>query len=299
MIFELMSRGDIVELPEGADIIDGCGPEDVILLLPYNRYLHGKMLNGYESWKLCKREPDASRNGSADQEEIFLYEGETRPLNFDIGHQVIISREVVGKLKNALLSSAPPPGEHFQAAAALKGILEPDIVNNELFVFDEAFAFTQLDKKIEAKAAYWAVRFALSRGDHDVVSRIKLWYRIAPRIAFSEPKVLVWFSLLSMPDAEAVASMVSLGMSEENIHRIAAQSVSPVVLFSKKGYLVYASYGDGHRTPVFRQWAYFPTPVWNELRDRKRITLRELLTAAWGADEARQALKTGSWYMKK
>jgi hypothetical protein len=180
----------------------------------------------------------------------------------------------------------------------LKGILEPEIVNNELFVFDEALALMQLDKKIEAKAAYWAVRFALARGEHDTVSRIKLWYRIAPGIAFSEPRVLVWFSLTQTPEADAVTQMISIGFSEENIHRIAEQTVSPVVLFGKKGYLLFASYGDGQKTPLFRQWAYYPTSVWNELRERKRKTLRELLAAAWGANEARGALKISSRYMK-
>ena len=288
MIFELMSRGNIVELPEAPNVINGYEPEDVILLLPYNRYLQGKIQSGYESWKLCKI-------GIPEQEEIFLYEGETRALNFD-SHRVIISQEVVDKLKNTLLASTMPPGEHFQAAAVLKGILEPDIINDELFVIDEAFAMERLDKKIEAKAAYWAVRLALSRGEHDAVSRIKLWYRIAPSIAFSEPRVLVWFSLTQMPDFEAVTSMVSLGISEENISWVAAQTVSPVVLFSQKGYLLFASYGDGQKTPFFREWAYFPVPVWNELRDRKRITLRELLTVAWGADEVRKAWKIGVRY---
>ncbi|MCL1941869.1 MAG: hypothetical protein FWG09_07985, partial [Synergistaceae bacterium] len=212
MIFELMSRGNIVELPDDSNITDDYDSEDVILLLPYNRYLQGKIQNGYENWNLCKI-------GNAEREEVFLYEGETRALNFD-GHQVFISQDVADKLKSALLSSTSPPGEHFQAATMLKGILEPDMVSNDSFVYDEAFAMARLDSKIEAKAAYWAVRFALSRGEHDVVSRVKLWYRIAPGIAFSEPKVLVWFSLTQMPDPEAVASMVSLGMSEENISRI-------------------------------------------------------------------------------
>ena len=289
MIFELMSRGTIVELPEAPNVINNYEPESVVLLLPYNRYLQGKIQNGYESWKLC-------RIGDPEQKEVFLYEGETRPLIFD-GHHVVISQEVVDKLKNTLLESAIPPGEHFQAAAILKGIMGPD-VNDELFIFDEAFAMERLDNKIEAKAAYWAVRIALSRGEHDTISRIKLWYRIAPNIAFSEPRVLVWFSLTQMPDAEAIASMVSLGMSEENINRVAAQTVSPVILFSKKGYLLFASYGNGQKTPLFREWAYFPASVWNELRERKRVTLRELLAAAWGADEARQALRTGAQYRR-
>jgi len=173
-----------------------------------------------------------------------------------------------------------------------------EIFNNELFVFDEALALMQLEKKIEAKAAYWAVRFALARGEHDAVSRIKSWYRTAPSIAFSEPIALVWFSLAQIPEADAVTQMSSLGFSEENINRIAEQSVSPVVLFGKKGYLLFASYGDGHKTPIFRQWAYYPISVWNELRERKRKTLRELLTAAWGASDARQALKTSSRYLE-
>jgi hypothetical protein len=291
MIFELMTRGALVELPDDYIIIDGYEPEDVILLLPYNRFLQGKIRNGHENWQLCKI-------GAAEQEEIFLCEGEARFLNFDNGHKVIISREDVDKLKNALFASTPPPGEHFQAAAVLKGIIEPEIAGNELFVFDEEFALTCLDNKIEAKAAYWAVRFALSRGEHDTVSRIKLWYRIAPNIAFSEPQVLVWFSLTEMPDPEAVIQMNSLGFSDENINRIADQPVSPVVLFGKNGNLLYVSYGDGQKTPIFKEWAYYPKIVWNELRDQKRKTLRELLAAAWGAYEARQALELRSRYMK-
>jgi hypothetical protein len=293
MIFELMSRGTIVELPEDFSIINGYQyeSEDVILLLPYNKYLHGKMLNGYERWKLC-------RIGTEEQEEIFLYEGEARHLNLDDGRQIVISLETVEKLKNALLSTTSPPGEHFQAAAILRGFLEPDMTSNELFVFDEALALIQLNKNIEAKAAYWAIRFALSRGEYDAVSRIKLWYRIAPNIAFTEPKVLVWFSLTQMPDAEAITLMNSLGFSDENINRIAAQTVSPVVLFSKKGYLLFATYGDGVKMPIFRQWVYYPTSVWNVLRERKRNTLRELLDIAWGADEARRALKVCARYTK-
>jgi len=291
MIFELMSRGNIAELPEGSVTVNEHEPEDVILLLPYNRYLWGKIQSGYESWKLCKI-------GNKEQEEIFLYEGEARTLNFNSDHQVTISQKVVEKLKSALFMSVPPPGEHFRSAAILKWILEPEITDNESFIFDETYAMAQLDKRIEAKAAYWAVRFAVSREEYDTVSRIKLWYRIAPRIAFSEPKFHVWFSLVPMPDAEAVALMVSLGFSEENIGRVAAQTVSPVVLFSKNGYLLFASYGDGQKTPIFREWVYFPTYIWNELRERKRITLRELLAIAWGANEARQAIRISSRYVK-
>ena len=291
MIFEFMSHGSIVELPEDSIIIDGYRSEDVILLLPYNRYLQGKMLNGYENWKLC-------RIGHTEQEETYLYEREARLLSFDNGHEVIISREDVEKLKNALLSSNSPPGEHFQAAAVLKGIIEPEIVNSELFVFDEELALMQLERKIEAKAAYWAIRFALSRGEHDTVSRIKLWYRIAPLIAFSEPKVLVWFSLTQMPDSEAITIMNSLGFSDENINKIADQTVSPVVLFGRNGSLLFISYGDGHRTPIFREWAFYPKSVWNELREQKRKTLRDLLAIAWGANEARQALKLSARYTK-
>ncbi|MCL1874721.1 MAG: hypothetical protein FWF87_00515 [Synergistaceae bacterium] len=291
MIFELMSSGAIVKLPEDSCIISGYQPEDVILLLPFNRYLRGKVQNGYENWKLC-------RIGTDGQEEIFLYEGEARTLSFDGGHQVIISHEDVEKLKNALFALIPPPGIHCQAAAVLKGILEPELVSNDLFISDEANALMQLDKKIEAKAAYWAVRFALARGEHGTVSRIKLWYRIAQNIAFSEPKVLVWFSLTQIPEVEAVAKMNSLGFSEEDINRIAGQQVSPVLLFSKNGYLLFASYGDGLKTPLFRQWAYYPTSVWNELRECNRITRRDLLAVAWGANEARQALKISSRYMK-
>jgi hypothetical protein len=101
-----------------------------------------------------------------------------------------------------------------------------------------------------------------------------------------------------MPDVEAVTLMNSLGFTEEEINRIAVQTVSPVVLYGKKGNLLFVSYGDGQRAPLFRQWAYYPTSVWNELRERKRKTLRELLAVVWGANEARQALKTSSLYMK-
>jgi len=49
MIFEHMSNGAIVKLPEDSNVVSSYNSEDVILLLPCNRYLYGKTQNGYEN----------------------------------------------------------------------------------------------------------------------------------------------------------------------------------------------------------------------------------------------------------
>lgn len=284
MIFELMSRGNITELPSE-------GARSVTLLMPHGRVLKGTIADGTEFWSISKQSDENSG------EEIFLYDGQPKTFNLDQGRKVTISSEVVAQLRAALFSQTDPPGEHSIAATVVRSITsDVGILNDNSFVFDEESAIEKLRRNKEAAAAYWGIRFALSRGEHDVVSRIKLWYRIAPDTAFTEPSIKVWFSLTQMPDGDMLSDIIELGFSREDVQRVAAQGTSPVVLYSRGGYLLLASYGDGGNIPLFREWAYFPPNIWNELRERRRVTLRELLLLAWGANDARNALEQSAIY---
>jgi hypothetical protein len=278
MIFELMSKGNLAQLPDKMRVVglSEMPSPRVLLLLPYNRYLLGTVsLKTYEHWRLGKL-------GAEESEEIFLYDEKPKTITLGEVETITIAKEVVDRLKSCLRSQMPPPGEHLPAMLILRGLLKEDaLFQDEDFLKNEKAMQESLDKDAPARMAYWAIRFALSRNDYEGVSRIKTWLKIAPDVfegTLQTPRI--WFSLMDLPGRKDIEDMESLAFSVDDLQRMNSQSSRPVVLYSKAGYLILSDFGS--EDAAFRIWLYLPIPLWNEMREKRKLSIREIVMATWG-----------------
>ncbi len=278
MIFELMSKGNLAQLPDDmhvAGVPDVSSPR-VLLLLPYNRFILGTVsLKTYEHWTIGKL-------GTEETEEIFLYDDKPKCISLGDVEKITITKEVVDRLKACLRSQMTPPGEHLPAMLILRGLLREDaLFQDEDFLKNERAMQESLDKDTTARMAYWAIRFALSRNDYEGVSRIKTWLKIAPDVfeeTIQTPRI--WFSLMDLPGRKDIEDMESLAFSVDDLQRMNSQSSRPVVLYSKAGYLILSDFGSDDA--AFRIWLYLPIPLWNEMREKRKLSIREIVMATWG-----------------
>ena len=294
MIFELMSRGNIARLPDDmtiAGLPDSPSPK-VLLLLPYNRYLLGTVqIKQYERWVLGKLGTDGSG-------EVFFFVLKEKTFSLGDGEKATISAEVVSRLRECLLMQMTPPGEHVPTALILRGILGEGhfLLEGDFFQNEEAF-LEAMEKDPAAKMAYWAVRLALFRNDYEAVSRVKTWMKSAGDVfdnASQGPRA--WFSLTDLPGKKDAEEMESLTFSLDDLQRMNSQSSRPVVLYSKSGYLILSDMGMDGPESAFRVWMYLPIPLWNEMRERRKLSIREIVTASWGFIDGQSAEKEQARY---
>ena len=286
MIFELMSNGSIVSLPK-TDLPDGIpeipGP-GVILLLPYNRYLLGHcFMRNYERWIWGKP--------GSDPQEVFLYDDVPQVFVLDDSTRVTLSTNAVLQIRAALLSQMQPPGEHLPTVLILRGVMKDHPVFQDDARVQNESAFTQsIEKDSILNMTYWSVRFALFRGEFETIARIKTWLKMASELfdtSGNAPKV--WFSLTPLPGSRELVELEALSFSMDDLQRMVSQSAMPVVLFSKAGYLVLSDFG-GAGASAFRVWVFLPAPLWNELRERRKLSIRDLVISSWGYCDALSAL---------
>jgi hypothetical protein len=286
LIFELMSSGRIAALPETAlpDGIPELPEQRVVLLLPYNRCLLGCCVKkNYERWVW-------GRPGG-EFKEVFLYENQSLPLVIDETTKITLASGVVSQMRGAMFSQMNPPGEHMPTVLLLRGILKSHPVFQDEKIFqNEALVLSLIEKEENVTMTYWAVRFSLFRGDFDAIARVKTWLRTSSDMFDSQERApKVWFSLTPLPGGKEIAEIESLSFAVDDLHRMISQNAFPVVLFSKTGYLVLSDFGSlGGAT--FRVWMFLPSPVWSEMRDRRKLTIRDILLSAWGYRDAVQAM---------
>lgn len=292
MIFELMSNGSLASLPQTAlpdGIPDIAGP-GVVVLLPYNRYLLGhSFMRNYERWIWGKP--------GTEPQEIFLYEDAAQTLILDDSTRVVLSMNAIAQVRSALLAQMPPPGEHLPTVLILRGVMkEHPVFNDDMLVQNEPAFLQHIEKDLILNMTYWAVRFALFRGEFEAIARIKTWLKTAAELFDSNTHVpKVWFSLTPLPGAKELAELEGLAFSVDDLQRMVSQSAMPVVLFSKAGYLVLSDFG-GSGAAAFRVWVFLPAPLWNELRERRKLSIRDLVISAWGYCDAAQALAERNRY---
>jgi len=92
-----------------------------------------------------------------------------------------------------------------------------------------------------------------------------------------------------------LAELEALAFSVDDLQRMVSQSTFPVVLFSKNGYLVLSDFGNPAGT-AFRLWAFLPSFLWNELRERRKLSIRDLVISAWGYCDAVHAMAERARY---
>lgn len=298
MIYELMSSGNIVRLPDTMTV-PGLPKTDaprVVLLLPYNRILIGSssILND-EKWVWGKL-------GDVEMTEVFLYQNKPLSLAVESLHTIFLSAEIVSELRRSLLGQMEPPGEHVPAILILKGLLRNDMVDllTEEILQDEHFILELIERDQSVKQAYWGVRFALARNDYSSVARIKTWLKSAGG-AFSDQshQPQIWFSLTDLPGGKDMAELETLSFTLDDLQRMTSQRSRPVVLFSRTGYLILSEQSLDKTETIFRVWLYLPLPLWNELREKGKLSIREIISASWGYLEAREAMREMEYYGRK
>jgi hypothetical protein len=178
----------------------------------------------------------------------------------------------------------------------LRGVLKDHPAFKDDALIQDEVAFQQyIEKDSVLNMIYWSVRFALFRGELEAIVRIKTWLRTAADLYDANESAAqghvpkVWFSLTPLPGGKELAELEALSFSVDDLQRMVSQSALPVVLFSKAGYLVLSDFGSpGGAT--FRVWVFLPATLWNELRERRKLSIRDLVISAWGCCDAAQAV---------
>ncbi|NLL37720.1 MAG: hypothetical protein GX256_09405 [Fretibacterium sp.] len=295
MVFELMSNGLLAALPEASlpvGLPDVSGPQ-VTLLLPYNRCLLGhSSLEGCDQWLWGKP--------GGVFEDLSLFDGQSVTLELDEVTQIILSGAVVTCIRSALLSQTPPPGDHLSTVLILRGMLRshPAFKDGAPFQDEEAFmALVENDELL--RKCYWVVRFALFRGEFETITRIRTWLRAGPGsfdVQSHENRPRMWFSLLALPKEADIQELEALNFSLDDLQHMTSQNTVPLLLFNpRSGYLALSSMGEGEGGS-FRVWAFIPPGLWGELREKRKLSINELLLAVWGNQDIAAALEMRERY---
>ena len=265
----------------------------MVSLLPHNRYLLGCSIEGADDrwmWGKPGEEP----------QDVYLYDDEKLSLGQDGLTTISLSGDAVTTLKNALLSQMEPPGYHLSTVLILRGFMKDHAAFADDFPFQNEAVFVRcLNEDEVLRKCYWTLRFALARGEFDTMTRLKAWIKAGPEL-FDAPEngMKIWFSILDLPNAEVQKELAELSFSREDLQRMIAQQNLPIYMFNKRsGYLMLSRFGKNDETG-FRLWAFLPTALWGQLRERRRLSLRELALALWGQHDIEQALEERARYAR-
>ena len=284
-----MSDGTIARLP--ANNMPSCD-DGVMLLLPHNKYLLGR--GG--KWVYA---PLGSADNSRD---VFLYDSQSIALSNDDSAPTVIPAEAVNMLRSELMSVSEPPGNHTGAVLMLRTFMKssPIFQSANADYLDEKYFLRAVRNNSVMLKAYWTVRFAMTRGDIAVITRLKAWLRAgAENFSDFGSGMKIWFSLLGLPSDEDIADMEALSFSRLEITRMTAQNASPVVLYNQiSGWLVLGRFGRARDT-MFFMWAYLNHDCWNTLREVRKLSVNDILLSLWGEYDVRQAVSEREKYRRE
>ena len=286
MIFELMSDGTLAQLPQ-VSLPEGVpepGGPFVMVLLPYNRYLLGCSPKGAPERWVWGRPGDEPR-------ELFPYEDRDLFLAVDGTAVTVLPPKLVTGLRDALLVQTDPPGDHLSAVLILRGLMRENAAFADGVPFRDERAFSRFLEEDELlRKGYWALRFALARGEFDIVVRLRAWLKAGPKLSDPDAPARIWFSILDLPGEKDLSELETLSFSREDLQHMVSQNTVPLLLFNPgSGYLVLSRFGTRERA-AFNLWAFFPPTLWGEVRERRKLSLRELLLAVWGEYDVSRAL---------
>ena len=295
MLLELMSDGTLAQLPSDnipsylSSIHAECS---VMLLLPHNKFLLGRC-NG--QWIY------SGSGGENSAQYVSLYDGQGIALLNDYAEPTILTAGAVSALRRELMAISDPPGSHKGTVFMLRTFMRNEAVfaSSQAEYLDEECFMRSIRGNDTIIKAYWTLRLALSRGELETITRLKAWLKAGPDVFMnSQPghDSRIWFSLLDMPDAEAVSELEELSFSPLELKRMSAQNASPVVLYNQlSGWLVLGRLGRKKDTMYFL-WAYLSHELWNELRERRKLTVNDIVLALWGEYDTRQAMAERAKY---
>ena len=282
MLLELMSNGKLAKLPHE----DNISEPKVVLLLPHNKYLVGKTDKNVAKWIYAGDEPEEKPQNISlyDNQDLYLSNGS------------IIPADSVNALKKELMSLTEPPGDHNSTMLMLRTFMHGHKIFQISEMPDEQTFIAAMKEDIILNKAYWTLRFALSHNELETVRRLKAWLAADPRIFYNPKNIMkIWFTLLEMPDDNVIMELEELSFSRLEITRMSQTHLSPVVLYNPEaGWLILARFGKD--TTMFISWIYLNHELYREMRERKKMTLNDMIYALWGEYETKEALKERSKY---
>lgn len=279
IVLELMSDGKIVKLPEGMQVPGLPRPLSMLvaLLLPFNRVLLGSSVQGMDTWTWGKL-------GSGEWKEVFLYDDVPVILKEPNIPEIVLNEDAVAKVKSFLFEQLPPPGNHISTILVLRGIshgLEIPGENHEWN--DEQWFLSKVAGDETLVKAYWGIRRALFERNPEMLERIKTWYTYASDVfqdPFNYPRM--WFSLGQLPEESELADLEGLGFTRENLKNMNAKFSNPIVLSNALGYLILLIEYSGDNFNELRVWMYINMNLWEELRRKRKLSIKEVVSAGWG-----------------
>lgn len=294
MLLELMSNGTLAELPPD-NMPQGIAMPDessVMLLLPHNKYL---LSTGRGDWLY------ASDRGNEQPRNVFLYEDQGLSLMNDGARPTVLAAPTVNALRKELLSLTDPPGQYFSTVMMLKTFMRAHEIfqeyNDRIHELDEKTFNEAMKKDSVLYRAYWALRFALARGEFEAAGRLKAWLKAGPEV-FKNPKnvMKIWFSLTDLPDKDALKELEALHFSRLELEHMAIQSMSPIVVYNPlSGWLLLGKFGRKN-SPIFISWSYLNHDLYNELKQEKKLSVHDIILGLWGEYETQQAITERAKY---
>ena len=285
-----MSNGSLAELPPD-NIPDSINiPDDasVMLLLPHNKYLLG---TSSDTWIYGKP-------GTVPQ-NVYLYDNEGLSLMNDGAQPTILPAQTVNALRKRLLMHTDPPGRHSSTVLMLRTMMHdhPVFCSESAEFLDEQSFSRFMDSDEVLRKAYWALRFALARGEAETQKRIRAWLKEGPEV-FRNPKhcAKVWLSIQDLPDKDALDELEELSFSKAEMKRLSAQMISPMVLYNPvSGWLVLGRFGRGNEV-IFSCWEFINHELWHELRESRKLSVQDIIHAVWGEQDTREAMNERAKY---
>lgn len=292
MLLELMSNGTLAQLPQES-MPDSFRPNDegcVMLLLPHNKYLLGKSGDTWQYGKL-----GLNSNKTAPQ-NVYLYDDEAVYLMNEGAGPTILTASTVNELRRALTCNVTPPGRHSAAILMLRTMMRHhEVFSSEANFLDEEIFAQYMARDELLMRAYWTTRFALARGEMEIVGRVKSWLKVGP---LDRNAVKMWLTIQDMPDEEALDELRDLSFVEQELRRMSAQNISPLILYNpKSGWLILGRFARSQsREIMFSVWVYLNHEQWQELRERRKMSIQDIINAVWGEYDTKNALDERAKY---
>ncbi len=294
MLLELMSNGKLAQLPpeNAPDGIEMPQEPSVMLLLPHNKYLLG---TGGGKWIYASSNPENPDNKPL---SVCLYEDQSLSLLNEGTRPTVIPPDTVNILRRELFSLSDPPGHHKPTVLMLRTFMKGNSVfDDEKNFLDEKIFSRFMKEDSTLYKAYWTLRFSLARGELETAGRLKAWLRADPKIFESPRNVMkIWFSLLNLPDEDALKELIELKFSQLELQHLGEQQASPLVVYNPiSGWLLIGQFGRKIHT-IFRIWMYLSHELYHALRYVKKMSVHDIIMAVWGEYETRQALREREKY---
>jgi hypothetical protein len=294
-VYELLSTGELATLPpclSSFGLPGDCVP-CVQVLLPFCRVLVGSVAIGaFEVWHYGKLGASPAEVDLQRCDEPGLEAGESGPIR--------LSPPVLAFLRSRLLSRIPPRGDHDQTLSFLRDFLRHSPGTRPLLDEADRSRGNRFPSPY-IKTAYWGVRMALAAGDRGALGRINLWLRLARDAFDSDEPPRVWPLLSGMPDIRTIRDMEGQGISSEVVRRLDVEESNPAAVRVTGGYLL-QYWREVFDLPAVdtlsaRILLYLKGPLFNDLRTRYVLSLRDIALTAWGYAEARAAEESVASFM--